>query len=100
MCRYTDCEEGWDETEVELTIASCVEKRDNNRSDENPYLIATYIMMVPLKIYFIFIVYQYWMDARRWDRIDLFKRAKAKRLERTEQHSDSDSSKGRNERSN
>jgi len=49
-------------------VISCVEKRDV-RSHEHPLFIATYAIMIPLKIYFTFLLYKYWMARRGEEKI-------------------------------
>lgn len=51
-------------TEAQNDLDNCVGKRDG-RSEEDLSIIVLYMVMIPLKVYFTFILYRYWVDAKK-----------------------------------
>lgn len=37
------------------------------------WIVAAYLLMIPLKVYFTFVLYRYWLDAKREERRELEK---------------------------
>ena len=60
------------ETKKANDLERCIGSKDQ-RSEESLLIVMGYMLMIPLKVYFTFVLYRYWLDAKREERRELEK---------------------------
>jgi len=60
------------ETKKANDLERCIGSKDQ-RSEESAWIVVAFMIMIPLKVYFTFVLYRYWLDAKIEERRELEK---------------------------